>query len=140
MEIGFRQREKFSESTGMLDDSQNLTRWTVTTQTLLAPLATPAREVNLADNATAYKARSISRCNFSDEFVTGSTRESVIAAKKLQVCVADASAQKANYRITFGPAGLSRLSYRCPTSLKVNRNHFGLAYHHRLSKVMERIQ
>ena len=125
MKVGFRQGQKFAECAGMSDDPQNFSRWAMTAKASLAPVTSPAREIDLADNTTAQEAWIVGCHNFSDEFVSRRARESVIAAKKLEIGVADASAQKTNHRIAFGPARLWNLSYRCATLFKVNRNHSG---------------
>jgi hypothetical protein len=125
MKIGFRQSEKFSESARVANDPQNFARRTMTFQTSLAPIATPAGEVDLANNAIADQTRVIGPHDFSDKFVTRSARESVITTKKLEIRVADASYQEANQRVAFGPSRLSCLSYRRSACFKVNRNHSG---------------
>jgi hypothetical protein len=97
----------------------------VTPQPAAAPIATPAREVNLSNDTIPNKACIVGGDNFSNKFVTWRTCESVIAAKEFEVRIADASTQKTNHRVAFGPAGLCRFSDCCAPSLKVNRNHSG---------------
>jgi hypothetical protein len=125
MEIGFRQGQKLTKGAWMSDDSQNLARWAVTAQPALAPIATPACEIDLTNDAFACKTGSIRGHDFSDEFMTGRARKSVVTTQKLDVCVADTSAEKANHSIAFRPARFWHVSYRCAPSFKVNRNHAG---------------
>ena len=125
MKIGFGQGEKFSESARVPNDPQNFARRTMTFQPSLAPIATPAGEIDLPNNAVAYQAGGIRPHDFSDKFVTRSARESIITTKKLKIRVADASFQEANQRVAFGPSRFSCLSYRRSACFKVNRNHSG---------------
>ena len=139
MQIRFRQREKFTKCAWMLHDAQNFSCGAMTFEATRAPFASPAGEVDFADNALSYKALIICHNDFADEFMSRGSREVVVAAKKFQIGIADASAQEPDRCIAFRPPWLADASYGSASFLKVNRNHQGLAYHLRFNKVMERI-
>jgi len=85
----------------------------MTAQSAPAPVAAPTGEIDLTHHPTACKPGSVCGHNFSDKLVSRRAGETVIAAKKLEVCIADAPAKQANDRIAFSAARLCCLSYRC---------------------------
>jgi len=97
----------------------------MTAQTSFAPATASTGKIDLTHNTLADKLWSVCCHDFSDKFVAGGTRETVIAPKKFQIGVADASAQEANDRIALRPPRLSCLSYRCATFFKVDCDHAG---------------
>jgi hypothetical protein len=50
MKVGFRQCQKFSKRTGMLQDAQDSPLWTMTAQPPSAPVTVAARQVDFSNN------------------------------------------------------------------------------------------
>jgi hypothetical protein len=97
----------------------------VAAQTAGAPVTSSAREIDFADNAATDETWITGGNHFTDEFVSGSAREFVIATQEFQIGIADASREEANHRIAFATTRFCHVSYRCSPSFKVNRNHSG---------------
>jgi hypothetical protein len=94
-------------------------------KTTPAPVASSAREIDLADNATSEEARVIGCHNLADKLVTGYAGEAVVAPEQFKICIADSGAQKANDRMALRPAWLWKVSDRSAPFFKVDRNHAG---------------
>ena len=134
VQVGFRQCQKLTKCAGMPDDAQNLARWTVPAKTALAPIATPAREIDFSNNATSNKARIVRCDNFSDEFVPGSTGESVVTAKQVQdlCCICLHTRDGLPHSLPACVAWQSSGSR--PDAFQSEPQSCGLAYHLRFSK------
>jgi hypothetical protein len=109
----------------MPDNSKNLSCWAVPAETSLAPVTTPACQIDFADDAATEQPRIVGINHFTDEFVAGRSRKSVVPAKELDIRIANAAAQKSNDSVTLRPSGFHDLSYRRTTLFKVDRDHAG---------------
>ena len=109
----------------MPDNSQNLACRAVPAETSLAPVTTPACEIDFSDHAATQQPRIVGINHFTDEFVAGRARKTVVAAKELDIRIADAAAQKSNDSVTLRPSGFPDLFYRRTTLFKVDRDHAG---------------
>src|SRR5688572_30225587 len=97
----------------------------MTSETSPAPVATPAREIDFANNPPAKQLRTVGLDDFPNKLVSRCACESVVPAKEFEIGIADASAHQSNHRIALRPARLRHLPYRGTTLLKVDRNHLG---------------
>jgi len=65
------------------------------------PIAFPARKIDFADYAPPQQIRILGFNDFPDKLVSRDTAESVVAATKFEVGIADAARQKSNQREAF---------------------------------------
>ena len=102
VEVALGQGEEFGERAGMLDDAQHGAVGAMASQTLAAPLALRAGQIDLAHDALADQAGRIGLHHLGDEFVAGRAGEAVVAALKLEIGIADAGGQQAQQRKALG--------------------------------------
>ena len=109
----------------MPGNSQDLSRGTVSTESAPAPIAFPACQADLSDNAFPQQSLTIRSDDFPDELVTRRSGETVVPAKELEVCVADPAAEKPDHRVTFRSPRCAHIAKGSAPSFKVDRKHAG---------------
>src|SRR5437867_2881950 len=107
----------------MPSDSQDLACGAMPSQSASAPVALPARQIDLADDAPSQQIPVIRRHDFSDEFMARRSRKTVVTAKQLQICVADSGAEESDHRLTLSGRGTGRFADRRAMFLEVDGNH-----------------
>ena len=95
MQIALRQREKFAKRARVLHDAQDCALRAVPAETLAAPVATAATEIDFAHHAPANQFAPARLHYFADELMARNSVEAVIAALQFQIRIADAAAQQA---------------------------------------------
>ncbi len=109
MQVAFGQREEFLERSGMAYDAEHGAVGTVAAQTLAAPLAVRASEIDFAHHAFGQQ-RAVVRCgHFGHKFVPGRAGEAIVAALQFQIGIANAGHQQAQQRVARGPLWCRRL-------------------------------
>ena len=71
-------------------------------ESLAAPIAAAALEIDLAHHAAADQVAPLRFHHFADELMAGNAGKAVIAALQFEIGIADAAAQQANERETLG--------------------------------------
>jgi hypothetical protein len=110
----------------MLDDPENSSLRAMTAEPTCTPVALSAGEVDLARDPVTHPTSFIGIHDFSDEFVTRSARESVVAALELKVCRADSGGEQTNARESLGHARQRRPSNLNAALFKMNGEHRNL--------------
>jgi hypothetical protein len=72
VKINFGQRQKFAKGARVPNDPKNLTRWAVPAKAALAPITTPAGEVDFADNPASGQTRIVGLNDLPNELMSGS--------------------------------------------------------------------
>ena len=112
----------------MLHDPQHRTVRAVAPQSPPAPLAAPASQVDLADDAAAHERARVRLHHLADELVSRRSAEAVVAALQFEIGVADARAQQPDQRVSRLPARLGPVPDFDETVLQVDGEHDTVHY------------
>src|ERR1700693_4437401 len=108
------------------EDAEHAASGAVTSEAAPAPIAAPAGEVDLPDDALAHPRRARGSLDAADELMAGNAREAVVAAPELQVGVADARRDDAHERETPLGNRSPDIADPCPTAFEKERLHVAL--------------
>src|ERR1700733_6690625 len=123
MQIALRQSQALAKRSRMFDDTKNCASRAVPSEAAAAILAAAASQVNFAHHAPADPFRRIGLQHFAHKLMAGYSSEVVISALQFQVGIADAAAEQANQRESFG-ASRARLVARFHASVfEMYRQH-----------------
>jgi hypothetical protein len=94
MQVVVGQSQVFSKCSGVSNYSKYFPCGTMPAEIAFAPSALTTRQIDFADDSSSDKSTIVRRHNLSDELVSRSPTETVVAAKQFQVGVANACTEK----------------------------------------------
>ena len=125
VQVAFRQSQKFAERAGMIHDAEDATLRAMPAEPAAAPLASAARQVDLAHHAAADPRGRIRLHHFTHEFMSWSAGKTVVPALQFQIGIADAAAEQPDQCEAGGTAGLRFFPHFHTPVLQVYGNHAG---------------
>jgi len=91
VQIRLGQCEKFAKCARVADNAEDCSRRAMAAQTLSAPFALSASQIDFSHNTPGYKIRIIRTDNLSHKLMARRSTESVIPALEFEICVANAA-------------------------------------------------